>query len=117
MRTLSKVAPLGLLQALACAAEVVVVRVTTADELHRAIGDGAVHIEVTEHLNITGLRPADSSDPQSALLQPGPELQSITVRPRLAPFARCTVHIAQSQAQHQGSRRITKAWRCLASTM
>ena len=56
------------------------VQVATADELSSAIQDGAVHIEVTQHLDLRNQAAANESDPYSAHFEMGVELQSITAR-------------------------------------
>lgn len=59
------------------------VKVASAEELKKAVDDGAVHIHITDHLNLTTLPilPAKFANGVSAYFVLGEELLSITVRP------------------------------------
>lgn len=57
--------------------------VATAAELKLAITAGAAHVHVTNHIDLTGVVPAqvDSEDGWATLFTPGALLKSLTVRP------------------------------------
>ena len=58
------------------------VKVASAEELKKAVDDGAVHIHITNHLNLTTLPilPAKYANGVSAYFVIGEGLKSITVR-------------------------------------
>lgn len=58
-----------------------VVVVETALELQRAINGGtAAHVHITQHLDLSGLRPGSSATSLDALFYPTRTLESLTVR-------------------------------------
>jgi hypothetical protein len=80
--------------------------VSTGEQLRAAVERGAVHIELTQHLDLSELEPSELSPPDNPdMLRPSPRTRSITVR-MLKPLSWLCLHVM-----------LCHACRCLFTTI